>query len=58
MLDRNDPNSRKTGGGGGSRTSSVHEVRHITTTRVIKDQDKVDKFFKEKTEQLKGIASG
>ena len=40
-----------------SRDSSVVEHRQIITQRIVKDQEKVDKFFKEKADQLKNIAS-
>ena len=33
------------------------EYRQIVTQRIIKDQEKVDQFFREKTDQLKSIAS-
>mgnify|MGYP007134770229 CR=1 FL=1 len=33
------------------------EHRQIITQRIVKDQEKVDKFFKEKADQLKNIAS-
>jgi hypothetical protein len=36
---------------------SVIEHRQIITQRIVKDQEKVDKFFKEKADQLKNIAS-
>ena len=40
-----------------SRESSLIEHRQIITQRIVKDQEKVDKFFKEKADQLKNIAS-
>ena len=40
-----------------SRESSLVEHRQIITQRIVKDQEKVDKFFKEKADQLKSIAS-
>lgn len=33
------------------------EYRQIITQRIVKDQEKVDRFFREKADQLKSIAS-
>lgn len=42
-----------------SRPGYINMVEHrqIVTQRIVKDQEKVDQFFKEKTDQLKSIAS-
>ena len=40
-----------------SRESSLVEHRQIITQRIVKDQEKVDKFFREKADQLKNITS-
>lgn len=43
----------------GSRGQGESQVEHrqIITQRIVKDQEKVDKFFKDKADQLKNIAS-